>query len=443
MRQSSLLVGLILVAAPAALLAANAADVDGATPTFYKDVVPILQESCQDCHRTNGKNLGGMVAPMALVSYDEVRPWAKSIAKVTKTKTMPPWHAAPSHAGQFEAERTLSDSQIDTLVRWASTGATPGEATDAPPAREFVGSESGWSIGEPDLVLTFDEPYLVKDEIEDEYVYIKVDIPEALMAEDRWIKAVEFRPGSEVVHHIIARPLGGIAPGNQPSVYPEGVSQLLRKGTTVYFQMHYHKEAGPGTAVADRSSVAVRFYEPGEEIKYVVNGDGLGNVRFRIPAGEANYSAKSEYTFPEDAQVLAFTPHMHLRGKAAKYVAYFPDGREQVLLDVPSYDFNWQTNYRYREPVSVPAGTRIETTFWWDNSASNPSNPDPTIDVTFGRPTTAEMGFGFLSYLDSEPRSIIAGQPIPEDVLERYNREDAARNRGNRRPSTVESSSGQ
>ena len=169
--------------------------------------------------------------------------------------------------------------------------------------------------------------------------------------------------------------------------------------------------------------MGIRFYEPGEEINYLVSMNSLRVIsRSRIPAGEANHVNRGEFTFPRDAQLRAYMPHMHLRGKAAKYVAYYPDGREEVLLEVPKYDFNWQRNYHYREPTAVPKGTRIETTYWWDNSADNPSNPDPTAEVKFAGKTTDEMGFGYMSYLESEPRKIVVGDPIPEDILQRYDR---------------------
>lgn len=415
----------LLVAASPTLLAATKADVEvPARPTFTKDVLPILQENCQACHRPQGLNLGGMVAPMPLTTYQEVRPWAKAIARAVKSRIMPPWHAAPEQHGVFLGERTLTDHQIETIARWAATGAGRGNPEDAPPPVEFPADDTGWAIGEPDLVVSLPEPFLVEDDVEDQYVTIPVKLTEEMLPEDRWIKAVEFRPGSEAVHHIIARPLGGIAPGYQPRVYRDGISALLRKGTTVAFQMHYHKEPGPGTAVYDQSEVAVTFYEPGEVIRYVVEGDPLGTFRFVIPPGEGNYSDDTaSYTFEKDAQILSFNPHMHLRGKAAKYVAVFPDGREEVLLHVPEYDFNWQTTYRFEEPVAVPKGTRIDLTLWWDNSAENEDNPDPTAEVRWGRPTTAEMGFGWMSFIDAEPRSIVVGEAIPADVLAMSERE--------------------
>jgi len=386
---------------PAGAFAAAAADA-AAAPTFYADVLPILQESCQTCHRPNGANLGGMVAPMSFTEYDETRPWAKSIAKMVETRTMPPWHASPQHHGVFENERTLDEQQIATLAAWVEAGAPAGDAAAAPPAREWPAFD--WLIGEPDLVVDMGTDYFVPDDLEDQYIYFESEITPEMLPEPRWLKAFEFRPGSAVVHHIIAPPLGGIAPGNDPQIYDEGFGRLLKPGTKIRWQMHYHKEAGPGTGVWDRSKVALKFYPVGYEPEKVVQVEPLATMNFKIPAGDPAYSAKTSTTFERDTLLIAYTPHMHLRGKAAHYVAKYPDGTQEVLLDVPRYDFNWQTDYKYPAGGKrIPAGTEIELTMTWDNSADNPANPDPTVEVVFGEPTTAEMMFGFITYADAEP----------------------------------------
>jgi mono/diheme cytochrome c family protein len=381
-----------------------------ASPTFTRDVLPILQKSCQDCHRPEGLNLGGMVAPMSLVTYDETRPWAKSIAQKVEAKEMPPWHASEAQRGLFVDERYLTDHEIATIVAWARTGAPRGEEADAPPPVDFAATD-GWHIGKPDLVLTQPVAYCMADETEDEYQYFEQTIGADLLPRDRWIKAVEFRPTGKFVHHIIARPIGGIAPGYQPRVFPEGHSVKLVTGTKITWQMHYHKEPGPGTRVCDTSTaVAIRFYQPGEIITRLVDGDGMAVRGLRIPPGEASYASQAEFTFEKDGYITGFNPHMHLRGKAAKFMATFPDGREQLLLDVPEYDFNWQHTYTYRDPVFAPAGTRVHMTLWWDNSAGNPANPDPTAEVTWGQPTTAEMGLGFMKFIEAEPVHIVVAE---------------------------------
>ncbi len=401
MKQALALLMILALAAP--LAAANNNDAPTATPTYYGEVQNILEQNCQVCHRPNGANLGGMVAPMAFTSYQETRPWARSIARQVESGLMPPWHAAPRHHGVFENERSLSDEQKATLIAWAKGGAPMGNAADAPPAKVWERSD-GWTIGEPDLVMDMGQDFFVEDDVRDQYVNFETVITEEMLPEPRWIKAVEFRPGGPVVHHIIARPFGGIAPGNDPTVHHDGFGTLVKPGTTIRWNMHYHKEPGPGTGTWDRSSVALRFYPEDYEPDHVMQSKSMGKFDFEIPPGDANYVATTTAKFDRDALLLGYTPHMHLRGKSAHYLAKYPDGTEEVLLDVPRYDFNWQTHYKYPAGgKKIPAGTEIELTMTWDNSADNPANPDPTKTVVYGGPTTAEMMFGFVSYADAEP----------------------------------------
>ena len=401
MKQAFALLSVLALAAP--LAAANNNDAPTATPTYYGAVQSILEQECQVCHRPNGANLGGMVAPMAFTSYQETRPWARSIARQVEAGLMPPWHAAPRHQGVFENERSLSDEHKATLIAWAKGGAPMGNAADAPPAKVWERSD-GWTIGEPDLVMDMGQDFFVEDDVRDQYVNFETVITEEMLPEPRWIKAVEFRPGGPVVHHIIARPFGGIAPGNDPTVHHDGFGTLVKPGTTIRWNMHYHKEPGPGTGTWDRSSVALRFYPKDYEPDHVMQSKSMGKFDFEIPPGDANYVATTTAKFDRDALLLGYTPHMHLRGKSAHYLAKYPDGTEEVLLDVPRYDFNWQTHYKYPAGgKKIPAGTEIELTMAWDNSADNPSNPDPTATVVYGGPTTAEMMFGFVSYADAEP----------------------------------------
>jgi mono/diheme cytochrome c family protein len=382
--------------------------------TFTKDILPILQENCQDCHRPNGANLGGMVAPMSFTTYEDARPWAKSIAKEVAARNMPPWDATPEFHGVFRNERVLSEDQIETIVAWAQNGAKRGNPADAPAAREFSSSD-GWQIGEPDLILSMPEKYFVKDDVEDIYVDFYAVVTEEMLPEPRYIKAIEFKPGSPVVHHIISDPLGGIAPGNGATFYPEGYGKILKPGARVSFEMHYHKEAGPGTGVWDQSQAAVKFYPVGYTPEHEVRMAMLGNFDFEIPAGDPNYTVTAEEAFNRDTQILSYTPHMHLRGKSALYKAFLPDGKEEVLLDVPAYDFNWQTTYWYDELKVLPAGSKMEVALTWDNSAENPSNPDPTKNVTWGEPTTSEMMFGFVQYaFVEEPEGLSI------ELMERY-----------------------
>ncbi len=400
-----LLVGLIAAPITSAMALAtgapgSSAATDSATPTFHNEVSRILQAECQVCHRPNGANLGGMVAPMALVTYDQTRPWAKSIARKVASKEMPPWDAAPAHDGVFRNERTLSTDQIDALVRWADSGAPAGDPMQAPEPKTWPG-DGGWLIGEPDLILSVDEPYFVGDDVEDVYVYLKTTMKDQL-PQDRYVKAVEFRPGSPAVHHIIVPGLGGIAPGNDPTIYTDGIASILHAGKDLQWQMHYHKEPGPDTGSWDRSQVALKFYDKDEEVRYELQVADLGRFDFVLPPGDPNVGAEIEYVFPEDSRIVSYLPHMHLRGKSARYVAHYPDGTNEVLLDVPKYDFNWQTNYEYADFKRVPAGTRVVFQSWWDNSADNISNPNPDATVRWGEPTTDEMSFGFLSFINED-----------------------------------------
>lgn len=407
----------LLCAGPGAQADDNALD---SRVTFTKDIVPILQENCQVCHRPGGANLGGMVAPMALVTYGETRPWAKSIANVVKNLEMPPWDATKEFHGVFENERTLTREEIDTVVKWVAEGAKKGRPEDAPSPREFP-SVGGWQIGEPDLIVKMPERYFVADDVEDLYVDFETPLTAQMLPEDRYVKAVEFRPGSSAVHHIISLPLGGIAPGNDPTIFADGFAQLLRAGSAVQWQMHYHKEAGPGTGVWDQSEVAVRFYPVGYKPDHVIRMAPLENMDFEIPAGDPNYSANSNRKFDKEVMLISYLPHMHLRGKSALYVAQYPDGTEEKLLDIPNYDFNWQTTYTYREPKVIPAGTNVELTLWWDNSADNPANPDSTRAVRFGEPTTDEMMFGFMNYAYvDEPEAVDVDVATLESYTGKY-----------------------
>ncbi len=408
-------VTLAIVSIP--VLAAAAPD----RPTYTKDIVPLIQEHCQDCHRASGANVMGMVAPMSFTSYQEVRPWAKGIARQVKARTMPPWHASNTLDGVFKNQRTMTDEEIDTIVRWTETGAVRGRPEDAPRPKVYPDT-GGWSIGEPDLVLGFKEPLFVEDDWEDRYVDVPALLTDELLPSDKWIKGMEFRPGSEAVHHIVMFTndrreslgfpmgmLGGVGPGTDPSVFPEGYGRLLKKGSTLSFNMHYHKEPGPGTGVWDESEIGFTFQD--KPVHHSVSWGAVGSMFFEIPPGESNWPITASEKFTKDTTLLAFFPHMHLRGKATRYVAYYPNGTEEVLLDVPSYDFNWQTNYVFAEPKKIPKGTRIDVTMWYDNSEERAewAGFDPTRTVRFGQPTWDEMMFGWIDYTDSEVAAPDAG----------------------------------
>lgn len=387
---------------------AQAADVPE-RPTFTKDVLPILQENCQTCHRPLGLNLGGMIAPMSFMDYQQTRPWAKSIAKQVESKAMPPWDASHEFNGIFSNERTLTDDEIQTILRWVEQGGKRGRPQDAPNELEFANHDHGWNLAEkPDIVLTFPEPIWVSDEVDDWQPMFPVEVPEEILNEDKWIRAVEFKPGSEVVHHIVGVTLtagggmiGGIAPGSELDVLPEGYGMLLPKGSKIGMAMHYNKEAGPGTGRMDQSSMALWFHD--KPVVHDVRWRVAQSQSFNIPAGEANHIVDVSYTFDEDSMLLALSPHMHFRGKASKYSAHYPDGTSEVLIDVPSYDFNWQSHYTYNEPKLMPKGTRLEMAMTFDNSADNVANPDPTKDIRYGAETTAEMANAWFNFCNAEP----------------------------------------
>jgi hypothetical protein len=373
-----------------------------------------------------------MRAPMALVSYDEARPWAKSIAKQVASREMPPWDAAPRHNGVFKNERVLADAEIATLVRWAESGAPAGDPKDAPPPREFETS-GGWLIGQPDLVVQMPEPYLVGDDVRDLYAAFSVELTEEILPADAWVVAFQCQPDSDIIHHFnlhvlepgpdgklppppefpkddeiapqgAGRYMGGVSSGSEANAYPPGYGFLLKKGSRVTFDIHYHKEPGAGTAVWDRSSIGFKFV-PGP-LKDLNGGlRPLMKFDFAIPPGVESYQlGPIGQVAQHDIDVIALMPHMHMRGRAAKFEAFYPDGTSEILLEVPAYDFSWQTVYYYDQLKRIPKGTRVEFTAWYENSAEKGAKYgfDATETVRFGQPSTAEMMMGFFMSAKAE-----------------------------------------
>jgi hypothetical protein len=292
-------------------------------------------------------------------------------------------------------------------------GSVKGEEKDARPAREFP--KAPWTIGTPDLVLTMPQEFEVPADGVVPYKHFPVPTD---FKEDVWVQAAEAIPGNPaIVHHIVIFVVGpgerlrlgpdqdnailvGQAPGEIPSVYPKGFAKRIRAGSTLVFQMHYTPN---GQAGKDRSSVGL-FLAKGPP-KRTVQTKGVANWRFQIPPGDDNYRVQSQYEFKSDARILSFMPHMHVRGKDFLYRAVYPDGRSEILLSVPAYDFNWQTYYHLREPKLVRAGTRIECVAHFDNSSKNELNPDPTRTVLPGEQTWEEMMIGWMDYVleDEKP----------------------------------------
>ena len=401
-------IALGLLALPATGLALNLDQ-----PTFVDDIAPILHENCASCHQPEE------IAPMSLRTYREVRPWARSIARAVENRDMPPWDADPGY-GPFTNDVSLSDDEIAAITRWAGSGAPRGDGEE--PVYEAPARDAGWAFGEPDWIYEFD-PFEVAADGPDEFAMLPV---ETGWDEDRWIRAVEVQPGDrEVVHHFIlwrAAPgsevqdawIDAWAAGARPNEFPAGTARLVPKGQNLIGDFHYHPN---GNASTDKTRIGVWFAEPDEVEKELINL-WVMNSTFRIPAGDANYRAQANHVFTEDVVIRSLTPHMHYRGKDARYTAFLPNGDEMELLSVSRYDFNWQTGYNFVEPVALPAGTRIEVTAHWDNSADNPHNPDPTIDVTWGTDSTDEMLIGFVDFVAAEGVSPKPASPVIAKLAE-------------------------
>lgn len=419
---------------------ANAFGPATAAPTFYADVLPVLQENCQDCHRSDGRNVGGMTAPMALETYEATRPWAAVIARAVAEDYMPPWDAHVRHKGTFLDERYLEEAEKALLIAWAEAGAPAGDPADAPrpAAADAAMPDGGWWLGEPDLVIGFAHPVHVADSINDWQPTIPVPVSREEHSEARWIQSSELRAGGPYVHHIVSSHLGVGTPGRGAFTYPEGFGVLLPPDPTVTFNMHYNKKPGPGTGIFDETLGAFKFYEPGAVIDYIVQTDLNWNRDFVIPAGDPNYEVKRAMPFDEDTYLLSMGPHMHYRGKAVLVELERPDGSRELLLDVPNYDFNWQFIYQFKEPVLMPAGSVLHTTWWFDNSAANPANPDHTVDVRYGIETFNEMANNRIYFAPAEKRGIVVGEPIPEDVMERARREEDQRREQLERTGVIE-----
>jgi len=375
-----------------------------AAMTYCKDIAPIFYRNCVGCHRP------GEIAPMSLISYKEVRPWAKSIRERVTTRDMPPWHL-DSHYGKWENDRRLSQKEIDSIVSWIDGGAQEGDPKDLPPLPKLA---SGWQIGEPDMVFQMPTEFTVPAEGSVPYQYFSVPTN---FKEDRYVQALEARAGNlYVVHHIVmyvrdprdqARQrgqsqqkfnigdgiLGALSPGQTPFVAKPGEAKLIKAGSQLIFQMHYTPN---GKEAKDRSVVGLIFAKG--PVNKIVTTKAAFDIKFKIPPGDPNYEVKSVYEFEQDSHIISFMPHMHLRGKDITYRAIYPDGRSEILLSVPRYNFNWQVYYYPVTPLKVPKGTVIEAVAHYDNSAKNPRNPDPAKEVRFGEQTWDEMMNAFFDF---------------------------------------------
>jgi len=425
------------------LLMGTAATSDTAPPppgktTFYKDVLPVLQNNCQSCHRA------GEVAPMSLMTYEEARPWASAIKSAILTKKMPPWYADAQY-GHFSNERKLTAQEIKTLVTWVDGGAQAGSPKDAPQPVKFV---DGWNIGTPDKVIEMPVAYNVPPQGTVEYQYLLIP---GGFKEDAWVQAAEVRPGNRaVVHHVIAfiRPPGsewmkdakpgeffvpkkqandnpesgdrsnqprqrrrgdfgenlvGYAPGLQPLSLGSDQARLVKAGSDIVLQLHYTPN---GTASLDKTKIGLIYAKQAPKLRNV--SIGASNASFRIPPNDPNYEVKSQVLLQETVTLSDLMPHMHFRGKDFLFQVIYPDGKTETLLSVPKYDFNWQLGYTLEKPLVLPKGTRIECTAHFDNTANNPYNPDPTKEVKWGDQTWEEMMIGWFS-VSVDPKVSTAG----------------------------------
>ncbi len=433
------LVGVAMARQPEALVAQDAA------PVFTKDVAPILYKNCTTCHRPGG------LGPFSLMDYDSVKANVKDVKDAVKSGYMPPWHADGPH-GQFANDRRLSELEKGTILRWIEAGAKRGDMKAMPEKPVYP---TNWELGKPDAVVTMTEDFTVPAKGTIEYQYF--EIPTGF-TEDKWIQAIEFKPGArEVVHHVLVyaklppappaatpaptaapvaapaagapapRPLflnkpeyqtppdpprmdslhapprrlgtliGGTAPGTNVMRFAPGTALRLRAGTILTFQMHY---TASGHEMHDRTSVGFQFASaaPEEEIRM----SAFINGKFKLPAGQKDVAVASELEPTETVKIWGLLPHTHLRGVRWKYTLEKPDGTSQVVLDVPRYDFNWQTYYFFATPLEVPAGAKLKSMAWYDNSATNKANPDASKDVTWGDQTWEEMQY--TGYLYSVPR---------------------------------------
>ena len=387
------------------------------SPTFTKDVAPILMRSCVQCHRP------GQVAPMSLLTFEDARPWARSIKTRVTKREMPPWNLDPTVGiKDILDDPSLSGQEIQTIAKWVDSGATKGETSDMPKAPVFASADT-WSIGEPDFIIESPEwiqPAQGADWFGDFYVDSK-------LTEDRWIKAIELLPtvkGRKAVHHTIVYALqddkeilnamlpvrtpDGFNPnagtrlaeytiGNNGDVYADGTARLIKAGARIHFNAHYHSY---GEEVRDRIRVGLKFYPKGYTPKYVLMNKLLSATGYiDIPAGAASVRNDGYFQLPKPTKLMLFQPHMHWRGKSMQLEAIYPDGRTEIISSVPHFDSNWQITYAYKNPPVFPAGTVLHQTSVHDNSSANKNNPDPTNWVGGGERTVDEMSIAHIDFI--------------------------------------------
>ena len=400
------------------LFVLSVAAMPGADPVTYADVRAVMERRCVGCHQK------GEIGPMAFTSYAETRPWAKAIKQSVLKRSMPPWHADAETSVRIHNSRLLGEDEVRQLVAWVDGGALEGRRLPAVAARV---APSGWTMGKPDLVIRI-PGYQVPASGTLPYTFLAT--PTGLDA-DQWIAAAEWKVDQRgLVHHINAfiRPAGssyvkaapagsfyvaskdergarrvderevdrrelllGYEPGYRPVAWGPVQGKLLRRGSDIVFEMHY---TANGRAATDYSELGIYFAKspPAQRVFTITPADS----KLAIPPGEGNYRSFVYAELQAPARLISMQPHMHLRGKAYRIDAVYPDGRREALLNVPRYDFNWQTTYFLKTPMDLPKGTKLECTAWFDNSANNAANPDPGKTIYWGDQSWEEMNVGFL-----------------------------------------------
>ncbi|MFO0944641.1 MAG: redoxin domain-containing protein [Planctomycetota bacterium] len=400
--------------------------------TYSKQIARIFQDRCVECHRK------GEIGPFALTEYSEVAGWADMIDEVVQEKRMPPWHASDAHK-KFKNDRSLTDQEKGLIHQWVAAGAPEGDPKDLPEPKTFV---EGWSLPRnPDLILDVQQvPFEVPAEGVVDYKQFIVDPG---FTEDKWITASQILPGApEVVHHVLCfvmSPnqsqrgfldgnglgfLSAYVPGYRPTPLPKGMAKFVPKGSKLRFQMHYTPN---GRAQKDLSKIAFVFADP-SELTEMVQTVSAANPGLNIPPHASDYSRvaiASAYRSP--VRLLALSPHMHLRGKSFLYELVYPDGKTEKILDVPRYDFNWQTNYELAEPLDVPPGAKVRCVAHWDNSSDNPANPDPSANVTWGDQSWDEMMLGFFDVAVKIDREQLAKEKVAPRLESAGTMEDRAK----------------
>ena len=400
------------VTAPAGCLLGRTESGAGSGEVVYtRDIAPILQRNCQSCHRP------GQMGPFPLTTYEEASSWSSMIREVVQSGRMPPWHASPAH-GHFANDRRLSDADKRSIEAWIEGGCPEGDRVDLPPAPSFPAE---WSIPTPDFVLPMPKPFNVPAEGIVDYQFFEVDPG---FTEDRWIQAAEVLPSCRaVVHHcnVFLKPptktpldrsteaewthLTWVTPGKPASAFPQGVAKRWPAGWKAVFVIHYSPNGSPQV---DQTRLGLVFADPAtvhQELFTHLTTD----VDLAIPPGAPDHRVTHKFTCPTDLMLYAIFPHMHLRGKSFSVTADYPDGRQEILLDVPRYDFAWQNQYILAEPLRLPAGTLLHYTSSYDNSTANPANPNPEVWVRTGQQSWDEM---FNAYIDFS----IADQDLQADA---------------------------